>query len=210
MASPLQLITVSSTFVIFLLSAILAAYLLRRYAKRKKDKNYLFWSIGVWVFAISALLETLFALNVYNVFLMEAYLFLVVLLVELLGLGSIQLTKFAAVRRTYYVFFVITLAATLYSVYTTKPRDLVANYVVALPPPLFVTITSTVGTTVAAAVILIMAAMGYRRTKNRKLLSIIAGVVVVSIAGFLYIAAFPVLLYYAEFLGILLLWLGFF
>ena len=42
------------------------------------------------------------------------------------------------------------------------------------------------------------------------MLSIIAGVVVVSIAGGLYIAAVPVFLYYSEFVGIILLWFGFF
>lgn len=42
------------------------------------------------------------------------------------------------------------------------------------------------------------------------MLSIIAGVVIVSIAGSLFIAQFPAFLYYSEFIGILLLCLGFF
>jgi hypothetical protein len=209
MVAMLQLTTVVSTLVIFILSAILAAHLLGRY-RRRAGKSYLFWSAGVWVFAVSAFLETLFALNVYNALLMDTYLFLVVLLVELLGLGSVQLVESLSAKRAYYAFFAITLVATLYSVYSSKPVDLVTDYVVALPPPLLVTVTSTIGTTIAAAAILIIAVMGYRKTKNKKLLSIITGVVVVSIAGFLYIAAFPALLYYAEFVGVLLLWFGFF
>jgi hypothetical protein len=34
--------------------------------------------------------------------------------------------------------------------------------------------------------------------------------VVVSVAGSLYLVQFPAFLYYSEFIGILLLWLGFF
>jgi hypothetical protein len=56
---------------------------------------------------------------------------------------------------------------------------------------------------------LLYQAVSYRKTRNKKLLSIIAGVIVVSIAGTLYIVAFPAFLYYAELAGIALLWLGF-
>ncbi|MDE1870492.1 MAG: hypothetical protein KGH71_05965, partial [Candidatus Micrarchaeota archaeon] len=62
----------------------------------------------------------------------------------------------------------------------------------------------------AATVLVIVAAMGYRRTRSLKMVSIIAGVVVVSVAGTLYIASFPSFLYYAEFAGMLLLWMGFY
>ncbi len=61
----------------------------------------------------------------------------------------------------------------------------------------------------AAFFIILIAALSYKKSRNIKLLSIIAGVIVVSIAGTLYIAAIPVFLYYAEFIGILLLWIGF-
>ena len=55
-----------------------------------------------------------------------------------------------------------------------------------------------------------IAAISYKRTRSKKMLSIIAGVIVVSIAGTLYIASFPEFLYFSEFIGILLLWAGFF
>lgn len=47
-------------------------------------------------------------------------------------------------------------------------------------------------------------------TWNPKMLATIAGVVIVAIAGSLYIAQFPAFPYYSEFIGILLLWLLFF
>ncbi len=46
-------------------------------------------------------------------------------------------------------------------------------------------------------------------TASKKMLSIIAGVIIVSIAGSLYIVHFPAFLYYSEFIGISLLWFGF-
>jgi hypothetical protein len=61
----------------------------------------------------------------------------------------------------------------------------------------------------AAIILILIAALSYRKTRNPKLISIIIGVVVVSVAGTLYIVQFPAFLYYAEFIGILLLWIGF-
>ncbi|MEM3426614.1 MAG: hypothetical protein QXI42_12560 [Thermoproteota archaeon] len=66
------------------------------------------------------------------------------------------------------------------------------------------------GTFPAAAVIIIFAALSYRQRHSLKMLSIIAGIIIVSIAGTLYIASFPEFLYYSEFICILFLWLGFF
>ena len=84
------------------------------------------------------------------------------------------------------------------------------NYVVAGAPPISVIVTSSIATFPAAIVIIWVAAASYIQKRNVKMLSIIAGVIVVSIAGTLYIASFPAFLYYSEFFGILLLWLGFF
>ena len=77
-------------------------------------------------------------------------------------------------------------------------------------PPLLVTVFSTLITIPASIVLLAVAILGYLKTKNKKMLSIIAGVVFVVIAGTLYIVSFPALLYISEFVGILLLWYGFY
>jgi hypothetical protein len=55
-----------------------------------------------------------------------------------------------------------------------------------------------------------VSAIGYMRTKRKNLLWIILGVLIVGIGGTLYIAAFPAFLYYVEFIGLVMLWLGFF
>lgn len=204
-----QIIVEISTIIIFILTFILAVYLTRNYLVKKR-RNLLFWSAGLWLFALGVIIETLFAAGVYNEFLIGAYLFIVALLVNALALGSVELFGNETLRRSYYIFSVITLILLLYTLLATNIGNLLINYVVAVPLSVFLTITSSLVTFPAAALLIVIAAVSFRKTGNKKMLSIIAGVVVVSIAGSLYIAQFPAFLYYSEFIGILLLWFGFF
>lgn len=204
-----QLIVVASTIIVLVLGTILAFYLTEDY-KRRKERSYLFWSLGLWVFAFTVFLEVLFALNVYTTLLIDLYLFLVVILVEFLALGSIQLVKSWFIKELYYLFTIIVTIATLYSIAISNVGNLMVGYVVAGLPPILVIYTSSAATFVGALIIVVIALRGYFQTRNKKLLSIVAGVIIVSIAGTLYIASFPAFLYYSEFFGILLLWFGFF
>ncbi len=61
----------------------------------------------------------------------------------------------------------------------------------------------------AAILLILIAAISYKKKRNYKMLSIIIGVIIVAMAGTLYIVEIPVFLYYSEFIGILLLWYGF-
>jgi hypothetical protein len=203
-----QLIVVASTIIIFVLSALLALYITKVYLRRK-SKPHLFWAAGLWVFSISVLLEIYFAFGLYSNLLMDLYLFLVVLIVELLAAGSLQLLGNKTFNRIFYVFAIVVSAATAYSIATASMGNLVMTYVVAGVPPLSVILASSVATFASAFVIVVVAGASYFKSRNKKLLSIIAGVIVVSIAGTLYIASFPAFLYYSEFFGILLLWIGF-
>jgi len=204
-----QALAIFSTGLILVLSAVLAAYLTKNYTA-KKARSLLYWSAGMWVFAISVLLEVVFALGVYSQPLIKSYLFMVALLVELLALGSIQLIGSRAIRYSYYIFALASTAVALYFMAISYMGDIVTGYVVFGPLPLSVTIVSSVITFPAAVILVAVAAVSYWRAHSKKMLSIIAGTVVVSIAGTLYIVQFPAFLYYAEFIGILLLWLGFF
>jgi hypothetical protein len=94
--------------------------------------------------------------------------------------------------------------------FATNVGNVIENYVVYGTLPLSVVVSSSLITFPAAVVLIATAALTYRKSKNYKMLSIIAGVVTVSIAGSLYIVQFPAFLYYSEFAGILFLWLGFF
>jgi hypothetical protein len=204
-----QLPVLVATVVISVLTVVLAAYLTKAYLKRRTT-NYLFWALGLWVFAVSTVLEIVYAAGTYNAPLIDAYLVLVVILVELLALGSITSVKRSWIRKAYYAYVVAITLFTAYSVIATNSGKLLRDYVVAANPPLLVIVASSLATFPAAIVLIVMAIKGYLATKNVKLLSIIAGVIIVSIAGTLYIVSFPAFLYISEFLGILLLWFGFF
>jgi hypothetical protein len=198
-----------STALTFVLAAILAVFLTQNYLQRR-SKNYLFWSIGLWLFALSVYEEFLFSSGYYGESLIRSYLGLAAILVEFLALGSIQLVKSSRVRTAYYIFCVASTVALGYFLGTETTGNILDNYVVYGTIPVSIVTVSSIITFPAAVVLIATAALSYRKTKNPKMLSIIAGVVIVAIAGSLYIAQFPAFLYYSEFIGILLLWLGFF
>jgi hypothetical protein len=211
-------IVLLSTVVITILSAVLAFFLTLKYFKLK-SKNYLFWSIGLWFFAVGVILEVLFALGLYSEVMIDSYLTIVALLVEALALGSVQFLG-KTVKKIYYIYAIITTVAIIFSFFFVRVGNIIVNYVVFGLLPMFTTVISAIITFPAAAIIIASAYLAARRTKaytdrkvrrhkNLQMSSIIAGVVVVSIAGTLYIAAYPELLYWSEFFGILLLWLGF-
>ncbi len=193
----------------FVLSLLLAFYMTRKYRKTR-SKPLRFWSLGMQAFSVGVFIEVVFAIGVESNLLVSFYFFLVAMIVELLALGSIQLLKSKQIKNVYYVFCLITTILLLLSVIAYKSPGFVSNYVAWGVPPLLVTIFSTIITIPASLVILAVAIKGYLKTKSVKMISIIAGVIFVGIAGTLYIVSFPSLLYASEFIGILLLWSGFY
>jgi hypothetical protein len=198
-----------STLVIFVLSSVLAVFLTRNYLQ-KQSRSYLFWSIGLWLFSFSVIEEFLFAAGYYSQVLVASYLGTVAALVESLALGSVQLVRSTRIRSAYYLFSLASTIVLAYLLSTLTIGNVLVSYVVYGTIPLSIVVVSSAITFPAAVVLVATAALTYRKTKNSKMLSIIAGVVIVTIAGSLYIAQFPAFLYYSEFIGILLLWLGFF
>jgi hypothetical protein len=203
-----QSAVLATTIVTFILSVALAILLTRKYI-RSKDRSHLFWSLGLWFFAIGVLLEIVFALNVYSQLLIAMYLLITVVLVELLALGSMELTKTKWLKQAYAAYAVLATLYTAYTLWATNIGNVIIAYVVAGNIPLPIIISSSFATFAATIVLIVVAGKAYLRTKGKKMLSIIAGVVIVAIAGTIYLVQYPAFLYVAEFVGILLLWLGF-
>lgn len=197
-----------TTVVILVLSLGLAAIITRRYL-RKPSRPLHFWNLGVWTFVIGVALEVLFAFGAYSELLICTYLFSVAILVELLAMGSMQLIKSDGKRNAYYAFAAASTLFLAYSLIGTNTGNILENYVVAANPPNLVVIASSLITFPAAAILVIVAYLGYRARRDPRLLSIIAGVVIVSVAGTLYIVQYPAFLYLAELIGILALYYGF-
>ncbi|MCL4389410.1 hypothetical protein M1397_02235 [Candidatus Marsarchaeota archaeon] len=192
------------------MTVVLSAFLTREFL-RKRFRALLYWSIGMWFFVIGVLIEVFFAFGFYNMALANSYMLVVALLVEFLALGSIQLVKSIKIRSLYYLFCAASTLLLLYTIATAPATTIINPYRIAITfTSVWVAVSSSLITFPAAVILVIVAALTYARTKNAKMLSIIAGVVIVSIAGTLYIAAIPVFLYYSEFVGIVLLWFGFF
>ncbi len=197
-----------SVALIFFLTMALAIMLTNKYRK-SGAVQFLFWSAGLWLFAIGVLLEILFAFGVYNLVLGDLYLVDVVLIVEALAIGSLTLVKRKSIFKAYFGYVALITAAVLISLLYNNIGNILVNRVVYGILPLWVVITSTMATFPAAIIIVVVAALSYIKKRSYKMLSIIAGVIIVSVAGTLYIVQFPAFLYYSEFIGILLLWLGF-
>jgi len=205
----MEIIVIISTLLITLLSGLLSILLYFNY-NEKKNLSYLFWSAGLAFFAIGTFLEALFAYGIYSQILAKLYLFVATLLVLLLGEGSALAIKNRIVTYTFTIFAIASTLFMLYALSVSTVGNLIVNYIVYGMPPFYIILASSIATFPAAIMIIASAIISYKHTHSIKMLSIIAGVIIVSIAGTLYIAQFPVLLYYAEALGIVLLWLGFY
>lgn len=203
-----QLAVEISTITIFILTIFLTLIMTKRYILRK-SRSLLFWSSGMWFFSIGILLEIVFALGVYSQLLINIYLLIVALLVEALALGSIQLITSQKIKKTYYFFVVLSTLLLLCSLIVSKTGDIITNYIIYGQLPLLIAITSSLITFPAAIILIIIAVKSYLNRRANKMLSIITGVIIVSIAGTLYIVQYPSFLYIAEFAGILALWYGF-
>lgn len=197
-----------STIVILILSLGLTFIITGNYLK-KKHASLLAYTSGLWIFSISVALEVVFSTGYETELLLKSYLILVAILVELLALGSVLLLHSRRFTISYGVFMIISTTFIIISAAISPLGDIVTHGVVFGVIPLLISISSIVITFPAAVILILIAAISYKKTRNPKLISIIIGVIVVSVAGTLYIVQFPAFLYYAEFAGILLLWIGF-
>ena len=202
-----ELVEVSS-IIIFSLSALLSIVLTKNYLGKRKTSMAM-WAAGLWMFSVSAALEAAFAAGIFSETLIDLYLFLVAFLVEILALGSVFLSGNKLSGTGYLIYVLATALFLAYSFSVSTVGNIIVGGVVYGEIPPIVIISSSLATFPAALILVISSIKSYRKTRDSKLLSIVAGVILVSIAGTLYIASFPALLYYAEFGGILLLWFGF-
>jgi hypothetical protein len=203
-----QLSVEVTTVVTLLLTIFLAAVMTKRYMKRK-SVSLMYWSTAIWIFALGVFIEIVFAYGIYSQDLIRSYLFLVAVLVELLALGSMQLVKNRNAKKVYNVFVILSTLLLAYSLMISNIGNIITDYVVFGLLPISVVITSSIITFPAAIILIAVAVKSYLVKRSSKLLSIIAGVIIVSIAGTLYIVQYPAFLYIAEFVGILALWYGF-
>jgi hypothetical protein len=198
-----------SLVVLGLLTFILTGFELRRWLAYRR-RSELFWTIGLLLVGVTLAQEAVVYAGLIPPMFLSAYFFLVALLVGVLSLGSAELAFGARLRAAYGGYLVLTTAAVAYYCFAFPVSPaVVSSGVITGSPGIGVIVASSLITFPAAAIMVGGALLGLVRSRRWNLAYIALGILVISAAGSLYIASFPVTLYYAEFAGVVLLFLGF-
>lgn len=206
---PFQAAVELSLGVLGLLSALLAVVEWRRY-RAQGSRAHLYWSVGLFLVFFTLVEEAVFYQGYWSSLLLGSYFFLVALLVGVLSFGSAENGLPAPWRRLYMAYVAAAAVVVGYfCVIDPVPESVLIQGVVAGNPSLGIVLSSTALTVPAATLMAGLALLGVYRKRVWRLAYIAAGILVISAAGGLYIVSIPVTLYYAEFIGVVLLYLGF-
>ncbi|MCI4330348.1 MAG: hypothetical protein L3K19_00670 [Thermoplasmata archaeon] len=176
---------------------------------RSKVRVQMWWAGGLAMAGAAMGVETIVYLGVVDQPLLQSYVFLSAALVGILSIGACRVLRRPRVESAYswYILGACGVLAVA-SFETPLSADMVTQGIITGNPPLSILILSTLVTGPATVVLLASAASSLRRSRDWRTLLMVAGALVLGAGGTLYIASFPVALYYAEFLGILLLFAG--
>lgn len=181
---------------------------LRRYVASRVSVQ-LWWSLGLALATAAMVVETIVYGGIDNGPLLQTYFFLSAALVGVLSIGAIRVFHRPKLEPRYAMFvFLACVVLGVYCFTTPLSTDLVVGGIIVGNPPLLLFVLSTVVTGPATVVLLISAGSSLRKTRDWRSLMLIAGALVLGVGGALYTARFPVALYYAEFIGIILLFGG--
>lgn len=195
-----------------LLTAALVVLTVRGFQRFRERPNrvQLAWSSGLALAAAAMAIETIVYAGVTNGPLLAAYVFLSAAIVGVLSLGAVRVLHRPRLEAG-YAYFTLGACAALAVACAVIPLDaagMVSGGIITGNPPLVLLVLSTLITGPATVLLLLSAAYSLRRTWRWQTMLMIAGALVLGAGGTLYIASFPIALYYAEFLGIVLLFLG--
>ncbi len=206
---PLHALILISLGVLGLLAALLGVVEWRRF-RAQGARAHLYWSIGLFLVFFTLLEEVVFYAGYWTSALLGSYFFLVALLVGILSFGSAENGLPAKWRRAYTAYVgVATAVVGFFCLTDPVSGSVLSQGVVTGNPSLGIILSSTALTVPAAALMAGLALLGVYRKRVWRLAYIAAGILVISAAGGLYIVSVPVTLYYAEFIGVLLLYIGF-
>ena len=190
------------------LLAVLYARGLYRYV-REQARRELPWAAGLGLAAAAMAIEAAVYFGLVTVPLMDAYVFLSAAIVGILSLGATHVFHRPRVEQAYSIYALAMCAlVAVFSFSTPLPGGMVTNGVITGNPTLLLLIFSSLVTFPATVVLLAAAVVALRRSRSWHTLLMIAGALILGAGGTLYIASFPVALYYAEFVGIILLFFG--
>jgi len=188
---------------------VLAVLVLLRF-RREHQPYHLYWGVGLFLFFVTLVEEAALDFGAWSELLIQSYLILVAVLVGILSLGSAELSLSTRWRALYFGYIGVTSAVlTVVTLEVSVSTSIMSQGVVAGLPPTSIDVLSTLVTVPAALLLILSSLYGVYRSHRWHLLYIALGTGVISAAGALYLVSFPATLYYAEFVGMLLLFLGF-
>lgn len=196
---------------LFLLSFLLMGLSARGLAQfaRNRSRPQLMWGAGLALAAAAVLVEAVVYVGYVTTPILQLYVFLSAAIVGILSLGATRILRSPRVELGYTVYTLVTTAAVAVASFVTPmPGSMVVAGIISGNPPISLLILSSFVTVPATVVLLSASAISLRRSWRWQAVLMAAGAVVLGAGGALYIASFPVALYYAEFIGIFMLFLG--
>jgi len=194
-----------------LLTTLLFVLSVRALAKYRENRSrsQLMWGGGLSIATAAMAVESVVYLGVVSSPLLQAYVFFSAAIVGVLSLGATKILRSPRVERVYTWYIAATCGlVAVASALTPLPDSMVTGGIISGNPPLDLILLSSLVTVPATVVLLTATALSLRRSWRWQTLLMAAGAVILGAGGALYIASFPIALYYAEFIGILLLFLG--
>jgi hypothetical protein len=194
------------------LSAMLLALSVRALLQLRESptRARVMWGAGL-LFATGAMIvESVVYLGAVSSLVLQVYVFFSAAIVGVLSLGATKILRSPRVERAYTYYIVATCALVgVFSFLTPlSPASMVTSGIITGDPPLLLLVLSSLVTFPATVVLLTASYLSLRRSWRWQTLLMIGGALILGAGGTLYIASFPVALYYAEFLGIILLFFG--
>jgi len=203
--------TAALTLSLALLTVTLGALSARGLVRfvRARARVQLMWGIGLGLGALATAVELVVYVGIVDSLLLQTYVFLSAAIVGVLSLGSTRVLRSPRFERGYtaYVLTACGLVGAL-SFATPMPSSMVSAGVVSGNPPWLLLLLSSLVTVPATVVLLGAVVVSLRKSWRWQTLMMGVGACVLATGGALYIASFPVALYYSEFIGIVLIFVG--
>lgn len=167
------------------------------------------FGLGLTCGTAALLIELVAYVGVVTGWLLQSYVFLSATIVRVLSLGSARAFRPGRFEVGYatYTTAVGALIA-WFSLTTPLVSGMERQGVIVGNPPLLILVLSSMMTVPATVVLIVAAVPHLRRSFRPKTILMISGAAVLGAGGAFYVASFPVVLYYAEFFGIVMLLLG--
>lgn len=205
----IEYVLISTSLV--LLTALLLVLSVRGLAHyvETRSRAQLMWGSGLSIATAAMAVESVVYLGTVSGPILQAYVFFSAAIVGVLSLGATKILRSPRLERFYTAYIVVTSAVVaVASALTPLPTSMVTGGIITGNPPLLLILLSSLVTVPATIVLLTATALSLRRSWRWQTLLMAAGAIILGAGGALYIASFPIALYYAEFIGILLLFLG--